>query len=204
MNAHRRRGFTLIEVIIALGILSILTLGVLSLTTTADKANQGVSDRVEAEHSGQATMSYIVRELQTASAFYYPEALANTIGYRRTVTGSPTDTITYWRFRVGADQRLYHEQFETVTDSGFSGLLKSEVISDGINSLSFTYSVDGTEESTITALPADGTEPRMFFTIKVTFSVTCGLTTVELSSVVSTLNIRGTNIMMGITPIGVQ
>jgi len=181
LERNRSGGFTLIEVVIALGLLSLLLLAALGLSSVVDKSNVTISDRVEAEHSGQATLDYIVRELQMASAFYFAQATTTSIGYRRTFNAQNT----YWRLSVGANQRLYRTEF---TGSDFATVKNSDVISDGITALNLEYSVDGTAATKV--VPPD-MDPKLFYVILVNFSVTCRSSTVALKSAVSTLNIKG-------------
>ena len=174
------RGFTLVEVVIALALASTLILVAVSLTTTMDLSNRGVTDRLAAEHSGQATLDYIIRELQTAQNFYLDKALANSIGYRRyngeySILTSESGVLK---------RKIYNETF-TILQSA------DDVISEGINTLSFRYFRSGDTEIAPATVSLPATEPRMFYHIQVDFSVTVGKATVSLSSAASTLNITG-------------
>ncbi|MGE5527889.1 MAG: type II secretion system protein J [Patescibacteria group bacterium] len=186
MAPRHERGFSLIEIIMALTLTAILVLTMVTISRTMDRSNRGVGERIEAEHSGQATLEYILRDLSTATAFYISQAHANSIGYR---TGFPGD-YAYWRLFVGADQRLKRQRFPDNTFDPDT-IMETLDISDGINDLQLRYfarDASGIEE----IIPGETTSrPSMFYMIQITFTVTVGQARVRLGSAVSTLNIRG-------------
>jgi prepilin-type N-terminal cleavage/methylation domain-containing protein len=179
-----KRGFTLIEVVIALGILSILLLASVYLTNATDRANEVVRDQTEAEHSGQATMAYVLRELQTAKNYYFDQAGTNSIGYRR-ADGS-LSRIMIWNDLLIRQDCGSNPPFTTAPSTAAALPANAVVLSDGINFLNLTYTKDG-----VTALPPASADPSMFYVIRVRFSVTVGNATVSLESSAFTLNIEG-------------
>ncbi len=115
------------------------------------------------------------------------------IGYRRTIYPGGVAQHSYWQLSVKPDHRLYRTLY---SGNSFTTPLKADVISDGINSLGFEYSVDGTEATKV--VPPDK-DPKMFYVVFVDFSVTCRSSTVALGSAVSTLNIKGQEVIDPIT-----
>lgn len=179
MSTSQGKGFTLVEVVIALACASVLIVVGSALSFSVDRANRTVSDRLEAEHAGQATLNYIVRELQTATAFYIDEAKTGSIGYKR-----PDGTFSRIGTRVNGEAiELIREEIPALPFP--STITNAEVLSEGINELVFTYTVDGVNP------PTPGGEAKMFYVIYVDFTITVGGAVVSLHSAVSTLNIIG-------------
>lgn len=170
----------------ALGFTLMLMLALLSLTSVVDRANTGVDQRLEAEHSGQATLEHVLRDLQTATAFYKSQATPTSIGYRIFDGGN-----RYYRLVVNAEGKL--EKIEYLDDEfDEDEKIASDVISDGINDLRFRYFAK-TELGNIEEItPGETTSiPMMFYMIEVDFTVRVGNASVHLGSAVSTLNVTG-------------
>ena len=176
------RGFTIIEMAIALACSSVLVIGAISLTSTLDRANTAVQAKVEIEHSCQSTMNYIQRELETATAFYFDRCTDDSIAYRR-----PDNTYSQLRL---ADGQLVRDEWAAGADpfpalGGGRSPDKTETIADGIIGLSFRYTVDGWQT------PDSYWDQSKFYVIHVTITAAENKATASLQSAVTTVNIIG-------------
>lgn len=184
MSRQATRGFTLVEMILALSITSMLVLVAVSMTGVMERSNRSITDRLTAEHSGQATLEYIVRELQTAKGFFMSEAKEHSIGYQR--ADGKYCRLLIWK------GLLIRQSFDSPSfgdPPGESLPPNASIVSDGINMLDFRYTSDG-----VTEFVPPSVDPKMFKLIHVKFTVTHGRASVVLESGVAPLNIKGQSI----------
>lgn len=76
----RRRGFTLFEVVVAGGILTMLLLMVAQLTTAAYQANTRTTEVVTNYRLAANTLHLLARELRSCQTFWWPKLSAAQIG----------------------------------------------------------------------------------------------------------------------------
>lgn len=126
---HRRGGFTLIEVMVAVGLTSIMLWGLLQLFTTASRFSSAVTNETELAAAGRAALDRMAREIGSAAP---PD-----VSYLRIIKSPPFDTIQFVAPVADGGNTMAHVKYHVVTQGG------RKVLHRGVNDTSGLSSAPG-------------------------------------------------------------
>lgn len=112
-RACARAGFTLIEVLVAVGLTSIMLWGLLQLFTSATRFSSAVTTEIELAAAGRAVLERMTRELGSAAVL--------DVGYLRIVDdddGEGFDSIQFVAPIAEGGSKLAHVKYYSTDDDG--------------------------------------------------------------------------------------
>ncbi len=131
---RHRAGFTLIEVMVAVGLTSIMLWGLLQLFTSATRFSSAVTNETELCAAGRAALERMVREIGSAAP---PD-----VSYLNIVKSAPFDTIRFVAPVADGGNTMAHVKYHVVTQGGRKILHRAVEAGSGLSGAPATYDDD--------------------------------------------------------------
>jgi type II secretion system protein J len=145
MSRDRDKGFTLVEILIALAILAMIVASTFTIFRSASKSWQKGETRSERYQNARSAISKMSTEISQAVVNSSP--LCKFTGDKNTVsfvsfvsTGSGVFELSEIKFWLDTDKKLLMSNDDVDPDYDFTTYDHSDVLSGGISELEFSYS----------------------------------------------------------------